>query len=488
MSIRTRSLVLALVLTGAVLAGTCAGPARDDEVSDGSVWAARAESYFAAMTESFCCEADFESAAFFLPSGSFDFRMFGGLIATTAEEVANSLEYHLTGPDGTRGEVVLDDLYLSADGAIGSYRLIDDNQTVFAWAALYSFDGPNIAGRVYSFAYGDGVPAWTPLLDEGTEIYDRYLTAWSQPDPETIAAVYSPSAVVEDTLLGRTWSGRDAIVAGIDDEAHATIEAGPWPNLMSFHLDGRSEFLAVVQTTGACPRLEARRWFSRDGLIVRDVRYQHVPSARRCDLDLNEGWWDDLGPPDLARGVSNLKISIDGDVVEVVNAEWEQLEFVRWVFERYRLGLDNPHVEAVWFPPSLDCSTDRSFASSEDRRFDGGHSVTFCVYDDEFLDRRSGSRWLPNVVRTGLHEFAHVWIYDHLSPADRAAFMQRAGVSAWRTGEWGDRGVEQAAETIAWGLSGNEYDTYEISPRPACAELSARYELLTGRRPLTTCG
>ncbi len=91
-------------------------------------------------------------------------------------------------------------------------------------------------------------------------------------------------------------------------------------------------------------------------------------------------------------------------------------------------------MEAIWFPPSLDCSSDGSFALSDDQRFAGGHSVTFCLYDDEFLDRRSESRWWPNVVSVGLHEFAHVWIYDHLSAADRVAFTQRAGVSAWRTG------------------------------------------------------
>ena len=382
---------------------------------------------------------------------------------------------------------MLDDLYLSADGAIGSYRLSEDNRPVLAWSALYSFDGSNIVGRVYSYELADGVPAWSPLLDEGAELYDRYLTAWSQPDPETIAAVYTPLAVVEDTLAGRTWSGHDDILAGIDDEAQTTLEAGPWPKLVSFDLDGRNELLAVVQTTGACPALEARRWFLRDGRITREVRYHHIPSARRCDLDLADGWWDDLNPPDSGRGVSKQKIFIDGDVVEVVNAEWEQLEFVRWVFERYRLGLDNPHIDAIWFPPSLDCNSDGSFALSEDHRFDGGHSVTFCLNDDEFLDRRSASRWRSNVVRSGLHEFAHVWIYDHLLPADRVAFMRRAALSAWRTGEWGDRGVEHAAETIAWGLSGDEYDIYGVSPRPTCEELTARYELLTGQLPLTTC-
>ncbi len=52
-SIRTRSRALAFALTGVALAGACAEPSRDDEVSDDIMWAFEAESYFAAMTESF---------------------------------------------------------------------------------------------------------------------------------------------------------------------------------------------------------------------------------------------------------------------------------------------------------------------------------------------------------------------------------------------------------------------------------------------------
>lgn len=484
---RFRALVVVFALLGVAAAGACAGAPHDGAADGDAAWAEVAESQFVSMAESFGNEADFGSAAYFVTSGSLDLRMFGGTIATTAEEMALALEYFLTGPSGDRGEIALEDLYLSADGAIGSYRLFGDGDPILAWAALYAIEDTQIAGRVFSYEFTVGPPPFTPLLKEGAELYDRYLAAWSRPDPETIAAVYAPNAIVVDTLADRTWSGRDDIIAGIEGDTQSTLEPGPWPKLLSFYLDGWSELLAIVQTAGACPTREARRWLLQDDLIVEDVRYRHVPSARRCGLDLDDGWWASFDPPDRDRGVSNLKTAIDGDVVEIVNAEWEQMEFVRWAFGQFSVGLDRPDVSVVWFPPSVDCGSDGSFARRQDERFDGGHSVTFCLNDDELLSRRTGSRWLPNAARLGLHEFAHVWMYDHLTDADRTVFVNIAGVDAWRDDEWGASGAERAAETIAWGLSGDEYAIYDIEPRPSCVELTARYELLTGRTPLTTC-
>lgn len=487
MSVQTRALLLAAALMIVVTIGAPTVKTDHGLVSREPLWAEAAESYFHGMTESFCCEADFGSAAYFLASGSLDLRMAGGSIAATAEEMAAALDFLLTGPERTRAQVVLDDLYLSASGAIASYRLIYSGQQIVASAALYTVEDAQLAGRLYSDEYSTGSTPTAVPLDERTAMADRYFTAWSHPDPDTIAVIYASNAVVVDSLSGRIWSGHEDILAGIDHEAAGTIQPGPSPNLMSFHLDGRSELLVFVQTTGPCPMREARRWILQDALIIEDIRYRHVPSARRCGLDLHDGWWIDFEPPDPARGVSNQKIAVNGGVVEVINAEQEQLAFTRWVFDRYQIGLDSPHVTGVWFPPSVDCSSDGSFARRQDERFGGSSSVTFCLNDDRFIAARSATQWQPETARLGLHELAHVWMYDHVSVAQQKEFVQRSGVADWRTDTWGHSGVEQAAETIAWGLSGNDYDTYALVPRPPCAELAGRYELLTHRPPLTTC-
>ena len=135
-----------------VIGLTVSGACGDDRsgVAAGGVWAERAERFFLGMAESFCCEADYEATAYFAGSGSLDLRMVGGSIATTAEEMATELEWYLTAPDGTRSEVRLDDLYLSADGAIAVYRSILRGEPVRAWSALYAVEGTKVAGRLYS--------------------------------------------------------------------------------------------------------------------------------------------------------------------------------------------------------------------------------------------------------------------------------------------------------------------------------------------------
>jgi hypothetical protein len=80
-------------------------------------------------------------------------------------------------------------------------------------------------------------------------------------------------------------------------------------------------------------------------------------------------------------------------------------------------------------------------------------------------------------------------MYDHLGDLDHRLFLALVGLDVWRDANvfWPERGVEVAAETIAWGLAGNARADYLIQPVPDCEELTARYVLLTGQDPLTTC-
>ena len=63
------------------------------------------------------------------------------------------------------------------------------------------------------------------------------------------------------------------------------------------------------------------------------------------------------------------------------------------------------------------------------------------------------------------------------------------GAEVWRDRSHArDTGVEHAAYTVAWGLTGTTDARYPLFPAPACEELAARYQLLTGRTPVTECG
>jgi hypothetical protein len=227
-----------------------------------------------------------------------------------------------------------------------------------------------------------------------------------------------------------------------------------------------------------------------DGLIVDETRYGHVPSIRRCDGSAGDGWWNGYDAAAPTQQLTIETMTIAGHRVDLVNAAPGQVDFLRWLLERYAIGsLAQPDVAAVWFPPSVDCRLAEGIAKREDDRFEGSHTVTLCFTPDEVVSGWPNERWSDHAVHQGLHELAHVWMYDHLDEIDHLVFLRRVGLDVWRDADvfWPERGVEVAAETIAWGLAGDGRAEYLVEPAPSCPELTARYELLTGTEPLTVC-
>ena len=92
----------------------------------------------------------------------------------------------------------------------------------------------------------------------------------------------------------------------------------------------------------------------------------------------------------------------------------------------------------------------------------------------------------PYQRKFALHEMAHGWIETNIDGAVLDRFMQVRGIAAWndRTFDWKQRGTEQAAEIVTWGLGEGEISPLlpEALDAPALARL---YELLTGREPIT---
>jgi hypothetical protein len=65
-------------------------------------------------------------------------------------------------------------------------------------------------------------------------------------------------------------------------------------------------------------------------------------------------------------------------------------------------------------------------------------------------------------------------------------FMELRGITDWNdlNQPWKERGTEQAAEVIAWGLGEGEVSPLLPEP-PDTANLIAAYVLLTGQQPIT---
>jgi hypothetical protein len=92
----------------------------------------------------------------------------------------------------------------------------------------------------------------------------------------------------------------------------------------------------------------------------------------------------------------------------------------------------------------------------------------------------------PYQRKFALHEMAHAWTEANVPAEVLRAFMQRQRVAAWndRRLPWKERGIEQAAEVITWGLG--EGEIAPLLPEVPDAEtLASLYEMLTGRGPIT---
>jgi hypothetical protein len=93
----------------------------------------------------------------------------------------------------------------------------------------------------------------------------------------------------------------------------------------------------------------------------------------------------------------------------------------------------------------------------------------------------------PYARKFALHELAHAWTAAHLDADTAARFLELRGLDRWNGPDdaWKERGIEQAAEIVAWGLG--EGEIQPLLPEPATTdELVAAFELLTGERPIAS--
>ena len=143
---------------------------------------------------------------------------------------------------------------------------------------------------------------------------------------------------------------------------------------------------------------------------------------------------------------------------------------IDWSIRRYReAGLDGM--------PDLDVYLHRS-----DEDCDGGIGL----YHAGRIDLCTKESSEPYQRKFALHEMAHGWIEANVDAAVLDRFMDIRGVAAWndRSFDWKQRGTEQAAEIVTWGLG--EGEIAPLLPEvPDAPTLSRLYELLTGREPIT---
>ena len=143
---------------------------------------------------------------------------------------------------------------------------------------------------------------------------------------------------------------------------------------------------------------------------------------------------------------------------------------VDWALQRFR-------VAGLWDLPPLEVHLHRSREACN-----GGlglyymNRIDLCTKDSSESYAR----------KYALHEIAHAWAETNVDARVMRRFMDVRGVEAWNDKRvpWTERGTEQAAEIITWGLGEGEIEPRLTEPLESKA-LAGLYELLTGSAPIT---
>ncbi|MDH3539749.1 MAG: hypothetical protein OEP52_07130 [Acidimicrobiia bacterium] len=326
-------------------------------------------------------------------------------------------------------------------------------------------------------------------------VFESLATAWTD-EPERLTSLYAGDAVIRDALTGREITGYAAIAQ------LATGPPGSWATTAITSDDaeaGKALFLDPVEygadpqraigvfeitDENNCTFRTAVSWRFAGNAIVEEHRFPEVESFRACtSTDLVEGWWTGLDSPGPRDQVETGTVAtVAGNSISVRNGTPRLEELVTWGLNQYAAaGLPEPRVDTVTFEPTRRCKgvAGRVITAGTAR------DLVLCIYETE-LGRQSGED-APFALgaRVGmLHELAHAWMLDEVDTDTQQAVLAVSGRQQWIDGEapWKDRGVEYAAQIIAWGLANEPVALVELD-RPPCGERTTVYELLTGTSP-----
>jgi hypothetical protein len=157
-----------------------------------------------------------------------------------------------------------------------------------------------------------------------------------------------------------------------------------------------------------------------------------------------------------------------------------------WALERFeRAGLAEPRITTARVGPSTDLDQRLGWVTKTE---DGavielGDDLRICC-----AGFRGAVVFCDEAERCMLHELAHVWIDQNVEDDARQRFMSHTGARAWDDPAlpWHARGVEQAAETLAWGLHCEPW--FSLESTSACRRRTVGFAILTGRAPAIDCG
>jgi hypothetical protein len=296
-----------------------------------------------------------------------------------------------------------------------------------------------------------------------------------------------------DRIVGRTEivGSEEAVLPGATIETIATGgRVGPAVFVFPSPETKFIAFVVEAQPDG-CPSQVAVSLRIADSKIVSEHRLASLATSRICDpIRLKtEEWWNDLSiPPPLDEQVTGIVTGSDGADITIINGSDELNRLVAWGLRRFAdAGLERADIGSITFGPVRTCAGRSGIVSEND-----GSAPDLVLCTDTYAacipTRDDCTTFKPSVRFALLHEVAHVWMLDHLTDETRVGYVELTGTSGWRDADtrWHQRGVEHAAETIAWSLMDEPVRLTRIGD-PPCTLTTTGFRLLTGREPLNSC-
>ncbi len=158
---------------------------------------------------------------------------------------------------------------------------------IMVWEAYdalgYTKESPLV--EVDRLTVRDGLIAYWELLYETRNPHDvitAYATAWTSGDPVQVAAVYEPSAVREDAILGSLAEGVEALKATAAG-FFADHPGATWELLLSFGAGNTHGGLFAITDDSGCPVRTAVLARIDSGRIVGEEIYYEATSLLACD-------------------------------------------------------------------------------------------------------------------------------------------------------------------------------------------------------------
>lgn len=176
-------------------------------------------------------------------------------------------------------------------------------------------------------------------------------------------------------------------------------------------------------------------------------------------------------PPSTASA-PDVTTSAATTQVEFVDLSAEQVEIATWAVGLYHeAGLALPAITFVYHGDDSDACSGWFGVHEVTER---GSVIGICT-----------SRHTAQIEALFVHELAHAWCAHSLSDERRGDFQELRSCPIWRGVDvpWHERGAEQAAEILVWGLIDRPTGVVTINDH-GCDALEAGYRALTGDAPL----